>query len=84
MSEFCNSFTIPQISDNDVETLYLAKGSQSPQKSARESIDNLETTPLASLKGTPNLIAKFNAIKANLMAIKSYFMDEVYKLRNET
>ena len=56
------------------------------EKPTHESIDNLETTPLASLQGTPNLpnsIAKFNAIEANLMAIKSYFMDEVYELRNE-
>ena len=53
------------------------------QKSAPESIDNLETTPLAFLQDTPNLpnsIDKFNAIEANLMAIKSSFMDEV---RNE-
>ena len=60
--------------------------SQTLQKSAPESIDNLETTPLAFLQNTPNLpnsIAKFNAIEANLMAIKSYFMDEVYELRNE-
>ena len=28
-------------------------------------------------------MAKFNAIEANLMAIKSYFLDEVYELRNE-
>ena len=51
-----------------------------------KSIDNLETAPLVSLQGTPNSpnsIAKFNAIEANLMAIKSYFMDEVYELRNE-
>ena len=31
----------------------------------------------------PNSIAKFNAIESNLMAIKSYFMDEFYELRNE-
>ena len=57
-----------------------------PQKSAHESIDNLENTPFASLQRTPNLpnfIAKFHAIVANLMAIKLYFMDEVYELRNE-
>ena len=28
-------------------------------------------------------MAKFNAIEANLMAIKSHFLDEVYELRNE-
>ena len=53
-------------SDDDAETLYLEKGSESLQKSAHESIDNLETTSLASLQGTPNLlnsIAKFNASK---------------------
>ena len=86
LNESCNSFTLPQIPDDDVETLYLEKGSETLQKSAHESIDNLETTPLASLQDTPNLpnsIAKFNAIEANLMAIKSYFMDEVYELRNE-
>ena len=86
LNESCNSFTLPQISDDDIETLYLEKGSESLQKSAHESIGNLETTPLASLQDTPNVpnsIAKFNAIKANLMAIKSYFMDEVYDLRNE-
>ena len=51
-----------------------------------ESRGNLETTPLGSLQGTPNLpnsIAKFNAIEATLMDIKSYFMDEVYELRKE-
>ena len=77
---------LPQISYDVVETLYLEKGSKILQKSTHESIDNLETTPLASLQGTPNLpnsIAKFNAIEANLMAIKSSFMDEVYELRNE-
>ena len=86
LNESCNSFTSPQISDDDVETLYLEKGSETLQKSAPESIDNLETTPLAFLQNTPNLpnsIAKFNAIEANLMAIKSSFMDEVYELRNE-
>ena len=49
-------------------------------------MDNLEITPSASLQSTtnlPNSIAKFNAIKANLMVIISYFMDEIYELRNE-
>ena len=74
---------LPQISDDVVETLYLEKGSEILQKSTHEWIDNLETTPLASLQGTPNLpnsIAKGNTVEANLMAIKSYFMDEVYEL----
>ena len=86
LNEPCNSFTSPQISDDDVETLHLEKASETLQKSAPESIDSLETTPLAFLENTPNLpnsIAKFNAIEANLMSIKSYFMDEVYELRNE-
>ena len=86
LNEYSNSFILSQISDDDVETLHLEKGSETLQKSAHESIDNLETTPLASLQGTPNLpnsIAKFNAIEVNLMAIKSYFMDEVYDHRNE-
>ena len=86
LNESCNSFSSPQISDDDVETLLLQKGSETLQKSAPESIDNLETTPSPFLQNTPNLpnsIAKFNAIEANLMAIKSYFMDEVYELRNE-
>ena len=59
---------------------------QNFQKSAHESINNLETSPLTSLQGTPNLpnsIAKFNATEENLMTMKSYFMDEVYELRNE-
>ena len=84
--ESCNSFTLPQISDDVVETLYLEKGSEILHKSAHESIDNWETTALASLQATlnlPNYIAKFNAIEATLMAKKSYFMDEVYELRNE-
>ena len=41
---------------------------------------------MTSLLGTshlPNSTAKFNDIQANLIAIKSYFMDEVYELRNE-
>ena len=49
-------------------------------------MDNLEITPLASLQSTanlPNSIAKFNAIKTNLMVIISYFMNEIYELRNE-
>ena len=82
LNESCNSSTSPQIS----ETLHLGKGSETLQKSAPELINNLETTPLAFLQNTPNLpnsIAKFNAIEANLMAIKSYFMDEVCELRNE-
>ena len=57
LNESCNSFTLPQISDDVI---------------ANESINNLETTPLPSLQDTPNLpnsIAKFNAIEANLMAI---------------
>ena len=85
LNESCNSFALPQISDDVVETLYLEKGSEILQKSAHESIDNLDTTPLTSLQGTPNLpnsIGKFNAIEANLMDIKSYFMDEVYEIRN--
>ena len=63
-----NSLTSPQISEDDVETLYLEKGSETLQKSAPESIDNLETTPLAFLQDTPNLpnsIAKFNANHRN-------------------
>ena len=86
LNESCNSFSSPQTSDDDVEALLLQKGSETLQKSAPESIDNLETTPSPFLQNTPNLpnsIAKFNAIEANLMAIKSYFMDEVYELRNE-
>ena len=31
----CNSFTLPQISDHDIETLYLEKGSKTLQKSAQ-------------------------------------------------
>ena len=86
LNESCNSFALPQISDDDIETLCLEKASETLQKSAHESIDNLETTPLPSLQNKPNLpnsIAKFNAIEANLMAIKSYFKEEVYDLRNE-
>ena len=86
LNESCNSFSLTQISDDDVETPLLEKGSEALQKSAPESIDNLETTPLAFLQNTPNLpnsIAKFNTIEANLMAIKSYFIGEVYELRNE-
>ena len=62
------------------------KGSETLQKLAHESIDNLETIPLAFLQDTtnlPNSTAKFNAIEANLMATKSSLMDEVYELRNE-
>ena len=33
LSESCNSFTLPQISDDVVETLYLEKGSETIQKS---------------------------------------------------
>ena len=86
LNESCNSFTLPQILDGDIETLSIEKGSETLQKSDHESIDNLETTPLASLQDTPNLpnsIAKFNAIEANVMAIKSYFKEEVYDLTNE-
>ena len=86
LNESCNSFSSPRISDDDVETLLLEKGSEALQKSAPESIDNLETTHLAFLQNAPNLpnsIAKFNAIEANLMVVKSYFMDEFYELRNE-
>ena len=86
LNESCNSYTLPQISDDVTETLYLEKGSKTLQKSVHESIDNFETTPSASLQDTPNppnSIAKFNAIKANLMAIKSYFKEEVYDLRDE-
>ena len=75
--ESWSPFTLSSISDDDVETLHLEKGSEALQKWAHESIDNLETTPLASSRGIsnlPNCIAKFNAIEANLMAIKLYFM----------
>ena len=40
LNESCNSFTSPQISDDDVENLYLEKGSKTLKKSALESIDN--------------------------------------------
>ena len=33
LKESCNSFTLPQISDDVVETLYLEKGSETIQKS---------------------------------------------------
>ena len=32
LNESCNSFTLPQISDDDIETLYLEKGSETLQK----------------------------------------------------
>ena len=47
LSESGNSFTSPQISDDDVEALYVEKVSETLRKSAPESIDNLEITPLA-------------------------------------
>ena len=34
LNESCNSFTLPQISDDVVETLYLEKGSETIQKSS--------------------------------------------------
>ena len=34
LNESCNSFTLPQISDDDVETLYLEKGIKTLQKLA--------------------------------------------------
>ena len=77
LKESWSSFTLPSIADDDLETLHLEKGIEALQKWAHESIDNLETTPLASSQGTsnlPNCIAKFNAIEANLMAIKLYFI----------
>ena len=86
LNESCNSFTLPRIPYHHVETLDLEKGSQSPQKAGHKSIANLNITPLASLQRTTNLlnsISKFNAIKANLMAIKSNLIYEVYKFRNE-
>ena len=86
LNESCNSFTLPRIPYHHVETLDLKKGSQSPQKAGHKSIDNLNITPFASLQRTTNLlnfISKFNAIKANLMAIKSNLIYEVYKFRNE-
>ena len=43
----------------------------------------LRNLPLQDTPNLPNSIAKFNAVEANLMAIKSYFMDDVYELRNE-
>ena len=47
LNESFNLFTSPQISDDDVETLQLEKGSETLQKSAPDSIDNLETIPSA-------------------------------------
>ena len=86
LNESCNFFFLHQILGDHVETLYIEKGIQSPQKSAQESIDDLKTTPLASLQCTsnlPNSIPTFNAIEAHLMPIKSYFMYQVYKHKNE-
>ena len=53
---FNGNFIFCAVSDDDVEILYLEKGSKTLHKSAHESMDNLETTPLAALKGTPNQI----------------------------
>ena len=36
------------VEDDDVETLYLEKRSETLHKSAPKPIDNLETTPLAT------------------------------------
>ena len=36
LNESCNSFTLPQISDDDVETLYLEKGIKTLQKLAHD------------------------------------------------
>ena len=36
LNESCNSFSSPQISDDDVETLHLEKGSETLQKSVPE------------------------------------------------
>ena len=69
LNKSCNSFSLPQISDDHVETLYLEKGTQSHQKSAHETIDDLVTTLLGSLQrisNLPNSIPTFNAIEANL------------------
>ena len=66
LNESCNSFSLPQISDDDVETLYLEKGSKTLQKSAHESIDNLETIPLTSLQGTQT----YQVLLLNLMLSK--------------
>ena len=62
--------------------LCLEKGSKTLQKSAHESIDNLETTPLASSQVTPNL-PNFLLNLILLMAIKSFYIYEVCELRNE-
>ena len=35
------------------------------------------------INGLPSSTAKFNAIEAHLIAITSYFMDEVYEFRND-
>lgn len=92
LNKSCNSLTLTQIPDDELETLYLEKGNQCPQKLACESLYNSETTPLTSLQPTsrkfyildktslctPNLqssIAKFNAMKANLMTIKLLFYE---------
>ena len=52
VNESCNFFTVPQIPDDNVGTLYLEKGNQNPPKLTHESIDNLETTPTVSLQRT--------------------------------
>ena len=49
------------MSDDDVEILYLEKGSKTLHKPAHESMGNLETTPLAALKGTPNQISCYRS-----------------------
>ena len=42
LSKARNSFTLPQVPDHHVETVYLENGSQSLQKSAHNPIDALE------------------------------------------
>ena len=74
LNESCNSFTLTQILDDDVETLYLEKTKQNSSNVSsriKRQLTNYTFTT-ASLQGTPylpNYAAKFNAIEANLMAI---------------
>ena len=76
--------------DDNVD--FVISNESNPETPQRAPIQNqinapvIETIPVITAQNTPNLpinSKKLGEIKANMMAIKSSFMNEIYELKNE-
>ena len=77
------------LDDNDDFVTFDESNPETPQRAPIQNQINspvIETIPVITSQNTPNLpidFEKLGKIKANMMAMKSPFMNEIYELKNE-